>query len=354
MSVKQKAIRRLALLDSLRRHTNFSAIRGAIDADASLVVWLHHRYPEGWLRWAGAGGIGVKDAALLTALAEAGHRFRVVTGAEVGKVVNSPIAYSIDNFNPIQLNNYMSMLYTTAAELESQGNTLYPSADEVRWWENKMYMHEQFEARGIRTPPTTLWYRDSSIDLDAFTYPVLVKEPHSYHSRGIHKVDSAADLAALRAKFAAKGDHELIVQELLNMRRDLRVVVIGDAIPHHYWRINPDKEWRTTTTRHGAFVDFVTFPEQWRSYIIDAFGRSGLRNGAFDVAWQDDDLDTEPYFLELSPGYTPNAVPSAEQAEKPYSDWKNQLRGPGNYPDAFVSGIFENHRRVVEVWDIPR
>ncbi|WP_264291210.1 hypothetical protein [Aliarcobacter butzleri] len=34
-----------------------------------------------------------------------------------------------------------------------------------------------------------------------------------------------------------------------------------------------------------------------------------LDTGAFDIAWNNDDLNTEPYFLEVSPFYQPNPIP---------------------------------------------
>ena len=54
--------------------------------------------------------------------------------------------------------------------------------------------------------------------------------------------------------------NKIIVQELLNIRKDLRVIVIGNEIFLHYWRINLGGEWRPTSTGFGSKVDFINYP----------------------------------------------------------------------------------------------
>ena len=66
---------------------------------------------------------------------------------------------------------------------------------------------------------------------------------------------------------------KLILQRLLNMRRDLRVILVGNEIILHYWRINLSDEWKPTSTGFGSQVDFENFPENWRSWIIDSFNK---------------------------------------------------------------------------------
>ena len=96
----------------------------------------------------------------------------------------------------------------------------------------------------------------------------------------------------------------------------------------------------------------MTFPERWRSTIVGAMDALGLRNGAFDVCWDGDDLDTEPYFLEVSPAYTPNPPPTAEFADRPYAEFKAQITGAGNYTAAFADLVFEQHRLLVAAWGL--
>jgi len=356
MSLASKVKKRTVLLGEVAKRFPLRGLVRGRSSDADLVFWAHHRYPDSWLGYLGSGDSVLKDTALLNAIIETGRPFRVVRGVDIGAVANSSIVYSIDAFNPNRSMNYSASLMTTLRQLEAQGNTLYPSADEAELWENKVFMHRRFDELGINTPETIIVDRDTDLDAAVaaagFEYPVLVKEPHSNNSQGLHKVGSAGELAALRAELGRSGAYELLVQRILDMRRDLRVTMIGGEIVHHYWRINLSDEWMPTTTRKGSQVDFVTFPEQWRATIVGAMDALGLRNGAFDVCWDGDDLDTEPYFLEVSPAYTPNPPPSARFADRPYADFKAQLTGEGNYTSAFADLVFDLHRKLVAAWGL--
>ena len=333
--------------------TPWRKIRAMRDPSADVVVWLHHRYPDSWFRFLSKGDSFVKDAALLAAVAETGTRFRIVSGPAIGEVANATILYSIDEYNPARARNYSASLMAALRQLEAQGNTLYPSADEAEYWENKVFMHRRFDELGIRSPATTAIDRDTELAEDDLAYPLLVKEPHSANSEGLHKVQSADELRALRARLGARGDHELLIQEILDMRRDLRCTVIGGEIVHHYFRINNSDEWMPTTTRKGSSVDFVTFPEQWRAEIVEATRKLGLRNGAFDICWVGDDLDSPPYYLEVSPAYTPNPAPPASWDDRPYADFKDQLTGPDAFHVAFADLVFDMHHTMLEAWEFP-
>jgi len=356
MSVASKVKKRVALLGEVAKRFPLSGVRAARSSSADLVFWAHHRYPDSWLQYVGAGDSVLKDVALLDALVGTGRKFRIVRGADIGSVVNSSIVYSIDAFNPNRSLNYSASLMTTLRQLEAQGNTLYPSADEAELWENKTFMHRRFEELGINSPATIevgpSTDLPSALTAAGFEFPLLAKEPHSNNSQGVHRVADLAELEALRGRLSAAGANELLVQRLLDMRRDLRVTMVGGEIVHHYWRINLSDEWMPTTTRKGSQVDFVTFPEQWRPTIVDAMSKLGLRNGAFDICWDHDDLGTEPYFLEVSPAYTPNPAPSAPFVDRPYSDFKAQIRGDGNYTAAFADLVFDLHRKLVAAWGL--
>jgi glutathione synthase/RimK-type ligase-like ATP-grasp enzyme len=351
-SVSRKAAKRMALLREIARRAPWSRIRRQIDPRSDLVIWLHHRYPASWPEWVLREDTVLKDIALLNAIAETGRPFRIVSGPAVGDIANSTIVYSIDAFNPARVRNYSASLVTALRQLEAQGNTLYPTSAEAEWWENKVFMHRRFDELGINTPPTVIVERQTELDEHSLVYPLLVKDPHSSGSRGLQKVDSADDLRAIRTRFAADGRYDLIVQSILDMRRDLRCTIIGEEIVHHYFRINESGEWRPTSTRRGSRVDFTTFPERWRAAILEAFAKTGVRSGAFDICWEHDDLDTEPYFLEISPAYTPNPPPPPSFNGGPYADFKERLTGPDCYPAAFADLVFGLQRKVVAAWGL--
>ncbi len=306
---------------------------------AKLVLWIPHRYPSSLLAYVGREDTIVKDAGLLAALCERKIPFDVVLGRGIEKVRGRDVVYTIHPYNPDGLHDYAEGLLVALRRIEANGNRLFPSADEAEWWENKGFMHRRFAELDVHCPPTVIVDLSAPLDPSAFEYPILVKEPHASGSRGLHKVASPGELQRVVGEMKRDGETELLVQDLIDMRRDFRATLVGDRIVHSYFRINTSADWKPTSTSHGSIVDFEHFPEQWRAYIVEVFGRLGLQSGAFDLCWAGDDLETEPYVLEVSPSYTPNPPPPAGWT-RPYVDFKSVLFGRDSYAKASVATVF--------------
>lgn len=356
MNVANKAYKKVALLNECRRRLTLRRVRRHLDPKADLVVWLHHRYPESWLSFTRTGDTFVKDAALLSALCDLDLRFRIVSGAGIGEVVDSRILYSIDAYNPLRAINYSASLTKALHELEEQGNTLHPALDEAMLWENKVHMHQRFDSAGIKQPPTSIVGPTTSIDevIDRHRFPLLVKDPHSHGSKGIVKVDDSAALRRAVAELTARGRRQTIVQNLLTITSDRRVTIVGDEIVHTLGRIGApsnDGLWRPTVPEHGGTVDFEHFPEQWRSYLVDQHRRLGIVAGAWDVCWEHDDETTEPFTLEVSTSFQANPAPPPGFSG-PYKAWRDAIGGSDRWATRNVDLAFEIHRRIVAEWGL--
>jgi hypothetical protein len=336
----------------LARAIQWMKVRRAHDREADVVIWIHHRYPAGWLRYLFREDTVVKDGLLVTAMAERGIRFRFVTGTAIDDLRDVTVVYSIHTYNPDRIANYSASLMKTLRAAERRGCTLLPSADDAEFWENKVFMHRRFDELGVPCPRSVVIRRGEELPADLPAFPFLVKEPHSAGSAGLHKVGDASELAAVRRQAESEGEEELIAQELVDMRRDLRVTLVADEVVHHYFRINTDDHWHPTSTTHGSVVDFDTFPEQWRGHIVDTFGRLGLRTGAFDICWEGDDLATEPRYLEVSSAYTPNPRPAPSYRDRPYYHFKVNSWGRDSYMKAWVATFSDIHQKVVATFDL--
>lgn len=248
------------------------------------------------------------DLLLLGAIVKQGKKFSIFTGKDYHRLKNKVIFYNASElFNNTGHINYTEFLVSWCRQLESNGNKVMLGSHEIVYWENKAYMHQRFDELGIHAPPTKLFKSVEQLTTAAINFPCLIKEEHSYGSLGVHKINSREEAIELCTSEKFKKRNEtIIVQQLVDMHMDFRVIIIGDEIVLHYWRTNPSKEWKPTSTMHGSNVDFVTFPEQWRAYIMDTFKRLNISTGAFDITWQHDDLNTEPIILEVSPTYQPN------------------------------------------------
>jgi glutathione synthase/RimK-type ligase-like ATP-grasp enzyme len=244
--------------------------------------------------------------------------------------------------------NYSKSLVEIATLAEKNGNILIPSAYEVSFLENKTTMYDFFQKNGIRTPETVIYKRENKIP-NNFDFPILVKGEHSSGSQDIYEFHNYQDLILFlnKSDYWDKFEH-LIIQKLINIRKDLRVILVGNEVVLYYWRINPTEDWKPTASSFGGLIRFDDYPQYWNTYILEAFSKLNISMGAFDVAWDNDDLNTEPYFLEVSSRFSPN--PSVEMnKEFSYAKWKKQLFGNEIYYKKQCDLIFEINRKNIKL-----
>jgi hypothetical protein len=275
------------------------------------------------------------DFAYITSLSNKGVKFKLYFGKDIGEFYNKVIFLTYDfEHNLFGLGDYTKQLYLIIRELENQSNIVFPTSNEYLYWENKQYMHEQFNKLDISHPNTRVVTKFDDLDIDSLKFPFLIKEVHSCQSNGIYKIKNIDDLFNLKTKLS---NTVFLIQELLNIRRDLRVTIVGSEIVHFYWRINNQTEWKPTSTGHGSSVDFVNFPLQWKKYIVDEFLKFGLITGGLDIAWQDDDLTNKPLLLEISPTYQLNPITSNIKHNLNYGNYKKySIFGNKSYLNQYI------------------
>ena len=291
------------------------------------IIWLYQDYPRAWIKYI-FGGYLVHDFSLIYAFLQLNKDFRICFGGQLEQMKGKNIFYIISHrFNLKHEKDYTIPLIRKITALEQQGNVLYPSSAAAKYWENKVFMHEQFAALSIPQPHTSFINNSSNIGSSFInrSFPLLIKEAHSCHSLGIYKVNNENEGTQIIAKRQKENVEDFLVQDLVIMHKDLRVIVIGEEIVLHYWRINLAEDWKPTSTSHGSMVDFISFPEQWRTLIMDVFKKLKLHTGAFDITFQNDDITSMPLFLEVSPVYDPNPRPMNKNANIPYYAYKKKI-----------------------------
>jgi hypothetical protein len=281
----------------------------------------------------------LKDLSIMYALQKENVTFRIVYGSQIGKIVGKRIYYSISELcNPFNLVNYSNSLYYTLKLIKSQNNQLYPNIEDVLLWENKAFMHLQFEKFKISHPKTMVFKKNDNLDdCDLPGFPLLVKEVHSSGSRGLHLIKTHSELSKIVSICFDKGQEVVLIQKLVNMRRDLRVVLNGDSVVSYYWRINPDNYWKSTATSFGGLTEFSKFPEKWLCVFVEYMRLLRIEHAAFDIAWEDDDIDAIPLILEVSPAYQLNPSLPTEYQGIPYKIWKKKLFLKKSYYKEYVN-----------------
>jgi glutathione synthase/RimK-type ligase-like ATP-grasp enzyme len=234
--------------------------------------------------------------------------------------------------------------------LETQGNTLFCSSDETRYWENKAYMHRKLDEMKIPVPSTTIVDRDNWRALDFSVEPVLLKEEHSAGSAGIHYFSSASEAQQFVGRYRFRPTERLIMQEVVpGATRDLRLTMVGDVMIESasYWRVKSSESlsnsrWTTTATTYDSNVVHDKIPEAVPVIAADYMRRLGIRTAGIDLMWPDDDLSNVPLVLELSPHYQPNP-PKPER----YEHWTyKQYKALPFVVDGYCSGQYSVFRSI--------
>jgi glutathione synthase/RimK-type ligase-like ATP-grasp enzyme len=327
----------LAFLYALSK-INFIKLIQLQSKDADHIVWTVHEWFKPWKY----DSVMFNDLATIKYLIDENIKFKIYAKKNIGKYTNKTIYLSLSrNFNPYYLQNWTASLLNCIQELENQGNQVFPCFTQAQWWENKEFMHQEFERLDIHCPKTVLCNEVTDFNSLNLNYPILYKDVHTSGSAGMFKITSNVDMLNIVEQKHKIGKYHFMLQEMVDMRSDLRVILIGEEIVLHYWRKNNDKEWKPTSTSGGSTADFENFPERWRQYIIDNFKKLNLPTGAFDITWHKDDISTEPYFLEVSPSYLPNPIPTPQYKNSSYSDYKKNLFIKNNYWKSLVNIMFE-------------
>lgn len=290
---------------------------------AELVVWIWPNFPRQPFEYFGRSII-TNEITNLIAVVNAGIPYRLLIGRKVGKIKDSKIIYQVSHefLNIFKFIHYPPFLIGVAKAMESQNNTIFLSSKEVAYWENKDYMQKMFSKLDISHPKTFVCESATLASFSSLNYPYIIKEVNSQGSKGLHKIENQQMLSEVAADLQARGEATVIAQQIVKMTRDIRVTIVGGEVVLAYWRINHEKEWRPTSTSRGSSVDFGNFPEKWRSYFIDITNRMELSSAAYDVCWENDDVETQPMILEVSPSFQPNPPLPAHLANIPYKDYK--------------------------------
>jgi hypothetical protein len=303
--------------------------------DSKNVVWILNYNIKYW-----GSDTCIWDFATICYFIENHIPFKINFGSNIGKINNSNIFFTLnETYNLFNFNNYNHSLLFIANELEIQNNVLYPKKNELILWENKIYMHKKFKELGIKSPYTII--KAINDNITELPYPFLVKEPHSCASKGVHLINNSDEFNLLRndTKFKLY-NKEFLLQELIPMRKDLRVIIVKNEIIAYYWRINKTDTWKPTSTSYGSDVDFNNFPVKWKNLIIENIIKLNLTAGAFDITWFNDDTSTEPYFLEVSPVFQPNPKIGYID-DTPYASYKNSIRLFNSWESNYINIIFK-------------
>lgn len=235
----------------------------------------------------------------------------------------------------INIRNYTSLFAHIASELENQGCNVFPNSYEINYLENKVFMYEQFKLRNIPHPKTNILSSiNPNIDKsfnpndedNELEFPLIWKGEHSAGSKDIKLLRNLEDFKQVIEKkdFKVKNSN-IILQEFCDIRRDLRVNVIGNDVVLSFWRINSGNDWKPTASEFGATIQHFDLPENLKNEFIKVAKDLDMKICGFDIIFEDDDIKKPFKVLEVSPRYSPNPYFDVTDKSYSYSDFKSKI-----------------------------
>ena len=132
---------------------------------------------------------------------------------------------------------------------DTVGKPTFPSYHTYKCVQDKIKQTALFELLDLPHPRTRVFYgkRQKSKILDHFLFPFIAKIPRgSALGRGVYLIHNDSELRDYLDQVTPA-----YIQEYLPIKRDIRVVVIGNRIIHAYWRIAPPDEYRSNLALGG-------------------------------------------------------------------------------------------------------
>ena len=113
-----------------------------------------------------------------------------------------------------------------AKRAEAEGIVVIDDATSILRCTNKVYLADLLRTHKISAPQTEVLQRDRRLDVERFTYPVVVKIPDGAFSRGVHRVHDPTALRKVARELFQDSDL-VLVQEYLPSEFDWRIGLIG-------------------------------------------------------------------------------------------------------------------------------
>jgi ribosomal protein S6--L-glutamate ligase len=146
-----------------------------------------------------------------------------------------------------------------AEALSAMGKIIFPSVQTIRYAGDKIRQTQLFYLLNLPVPRTRIYYgpRQKNAILNDFQFPFVAKVPrNSSKGKGVSLIGDQTQLKQYLHQV-----HPAYIQEYLPIRRDLRVVILGRAIVHAYWREAQISNFRTNVAQGGRIV-LSSVPEQ--------------------------------------------------------------------------------------------
>ncbi|MFP4474508.1 MAG: RimK family alpha-L-glutamate ligase [Desulfatibacillaceae bacterium] len=159
--------------------------------------------------------------------------------------------------------------------------SIFPSLATYHLGHDKIEMHRALLAVCPENLPETLILgagpRSEEEILDALDFPFVAKEVRNSCGSGVFLIENRRDWRGY-----AEANDVWYTQEYLPVKRDLRVVVIGNRAVAAYWRVAAMDSFHTNVAR-GGHVDYTGAPAPAVQLVERVARNLGVDHAGFDV-----------------------------------------------------------------------
>ena len=216
-------------------------------------------------------------------------------------------------------------LSNLAKKYEEKGAYLFPSSNDLSYYENKRKILNRAKEANINIPNSIyLSERGKNNDIkDKMKFPILFKHPYSCASFGLKICKNESQYDKMIDSYLEEYG-SVILQEQVIITKDLRINYIDTHALCNYWRVKSN-ESTSTATWTGSNLDFFTVPFKGIEFAIKVGKKFGMETGGVDMVWNNDNLKDEPLLLEISPIFELNPIPCkpVQWQSFKYGFWKH-------------------------------
>ena len=260
---------------------------------AKIGVVKNSYHPPGWNRcdWSNR----MRDA-----IDQLGHDLEFF---DENSLINSQTLFYLCRLNhdmgPKNSEQLSKNLEQIALFFETNDSFLFPDSYSYRLYENKKNINSLFENTGVKHPRSFYCTTKEAALLVEIEYPVVIKHPYSCASNFMQQANNRLEYESAINSFFSN-NNECIIQRKISFTREARLTFVGDKVIHGYFRVKPNKESMSGSTKFGSVCDFNIDLDKMSKHIKEFRKLSNINIGAVDVAWENDDMDSDPYQVHLA------------------------------------------------------
>jgi glutathione synthase/RimK-type ligase-like ATP-grasp enzyme len=212
------------------------------------------------------------------------------------------------------------------SSIEEKGCICYPSSNLMKYYENKEMLMKLFVDKNVKIPES--FFISSIQDYLKMKneiiqhMPIIMKVCYSCSSNNIDQAYSIDELDTKITNHFKNNGGSLLLQRKIMFTKEARLTYVGNNIYHGYYRLKPDTNKVSGATPYGSVISFDIDLNRLKPFINDFVEKTGFYIGGIDICWENDDINSSPYVLEVSPIYDINPPPIHEYKNRPYKEFK--------------------------------